>query len=78
MNYEDGHLLYDRWKNGPFTDTDGTDALDMWLWDHVGEIFEALDRAEQIIERVGTVDGDSVHQCQCAKRWLREYAGRES
>lgn len=42
---EDGLMLYDKWKNGPFTDTDGTDRLETWIWEHVHQLFALAEMA---------------------------------
>lgn len=40
---EEGLMLYEKWKQGPFTDTDGTDRLDCWVWEHMDQLFRLVE-----------------------------------
>jgi hypothetical protein len=50
LDLEHGLMLYDKWVHGPFTDTDGTDALDQWLWSNLTEIFKHLQQSQRLSE----------------------------
>jgi len=47
----DGLMLYDKWKNGPFTDTDSTEALENWIWEHVHQLFALAELAVESEEK---------------------------
>lgn len=57
---EDGLQIYDKWRTGPFTDIRTTEALDKWIWDHMGDIFDLLDDLHSFCVRNNLVNKDEL------------------
>lgn len=39
----------------------------------ISDLVPAMNEASRIIARIGTVSGDSVEQCECARAWMKKY-----
>jgi len=71
LDLEDGLMLYDKWKAGPFNDTDGTEALDKWLWSNIDKIFtyfESVNNSDERCEACESLHADVMpttdHTCK--------------